>query len=66
MVHVGSKLYRNRKSESRIPWLPPCALRPRARPRVRDVMGHSSSALMIENACAIEYEQRSLVLKDLA
>jgi len=35
-------------------------------PRVRDVMGHSASALMIENACGIEYEQCSLVLKDLA
>ena len=33
--------------------------------RVRDVMGDSPSALLIENVSGVEYEERSLMLKDL-
>jgi len=34
--------------------------------RMRDVMGDSASALMIENVSRIEYDQCVLILKDLA
>ena len=42
------------------PWKPPPP------PWMRDVMGDSASALMIENVSRIEYDQCVLILKDLA